>query len=154
MHHHLGIIVRTGPAVSSMTAWAGHGPGGISARRPGGNRAGEIRIGRFLRNGKVSEDRIIGPVAVATPSHVGGLHVLSIRDTTGFRYDGRGNGLVGHATMAVEAEQGTLPGLPDAGLIERGEDDPKPPPGRPFRDRRSCRWMAGQWCFLKQNSWK
>lgn len=68
---------------------AGHGPDGISARRPGGNS------------------------------------------------------LAGHATMAVEAEQGTLPGLPDAGLIERGEDDPKPPPGRPFRDRRSCRWMAG-----------
>jgi len=120
---------------------AGHGPGGISARRPGGNRAGGTRIGRFLGNGKVSEDRIIGPVAVATPSRVGGLHVLLIQDTTSFRDDGRGNGMAGHATMAVEAEQGTLPGLLDAGLIERGEDDPGPPPGRSFRDRRSCRGM-------------
>ena len=82
---------------------AGHGPDGISARRPGGNRAGGTRIGRLLGDGKVSGDRIIGPVAVATPSRVGGLHVPSIRDTTGFRDDGRGNG-IGHATMAVEAE--------------------------------------------------
>lgn len=62
-----------------------HGPDGISVRRLGGNRAGEIRIGRFLRNGKVTEDRIIEPVSAATSSRVGGLHVLSIQDTTSFR---------------------------------------------------------------------
>ena len=28
------------------------GPDGISVRRLGGNRAGEVRLGRFLRNGK------------------------------------------------------------------------------------------------------
>ena len=120
-----------------------HGPDGISVRRLGGNRAGEIRIGRFLRNGKVTEERIIEPVAAATSSRVGGLHVLSIQDTTSFRDDGRGNGLVGHATIAVEAEQGTLLGLLDAQLIERREDDPEPAPGRSFRDRQSYRWMSG-----------
>ena len=119
-----------------------HGSDGISVRRLGGNRAGEIRIGRFLRNGKVSEERIIEPVAAATSSRVGGLHVLSIQDTTSFRDDGRGNGLVGHATIAVEAERGTLLGLLDAELIERREDDPEPAPGRAFRDRQSYRWMA------------
>ena len=30
---------------------ASHGPDGLSVRRLGGNRAGEVRIGRFLRNG-------------------------------------------------------------------------------------------------------
>ena len=120
-----------------------HGPDGISVRRLGGTRAGEIRIGRFLRNERVTEDRIIEPVAAATSSRVGGLHVLSIQDTTSFRDDGRGNSLVGHATIAVEAEQGTLLGLLDARLIERREDDPEPPPGRPFCDRQSYRWMAG-----------
>lgn len=119
-----------------------HGPDGISVRRLGGNRAGEIRIGRFLRNGKVTEDRIIEPVAAATSSRVGGLHVLSIQDTTSFRDDGRGNSLVGHATIAVEAEQGALLGLLDAELIERREDDPEPAPGRSFRARQSYRWMA------------
>ncbi len=85
---------------------ASHGPDGISVRRLGGHRAGEIRIGRFLRNKKVSEDRIIKPVVAATSSRVGGLHVLLIQDTTSFRDDGRGNSLVGHATLAVAAEQG------------------------------------------------
>ncbi|MCY3674123.1 MAG: hypothetical protein OXH65_10160 [Paracoccaceae bacterium] len=106
-----------------------HGPDGISVRRLGGNRAGEIRIGRFLRNGKVSEDKLIDPVAAATSSRVGGLHVLSIQDTTSFRDDGRGNGLVGHATIAVEAERGALLGLLDTELIERREDDPEPVSG-------------------------
>ncbi len=119
-----------------------HGSDGLSVRRLGGNRAGEIRIGRFPGNGKVTEDRIIEPVAAAS-SRVGGLHVLSVQDTTGFRDDGRGNGLVGHATVAVEAEQGALLGLLDAELIERREDDPEPAPGRSFCARRSCRWMAG-----------
>ncbi len=33
-------------------------------------------------------------------------------------------------------------GLLDAQLMERREDDPKPAPGRSFRARQSCRWMA------------
>lgn len=36
-----------------------HGPDGLSVRRLGGHRAREIRLGRFLRKGKVTEDRII-----------------------------------------------------------------------------------------------
>ena len=121
---------------------ASHGPDGIPVRRLGGNQAGEIHIGRFFRTGKVTEDRIIEPVAAATSSRVGGLHVLSIQDTTRFRDDGRGNGLVGHATIAVKAEQGTLLGILVAQLIERREHDPEPATGRSFRDRRSYRWMA------------
>ncbi len=79
--------------------------------------------------------------AAATPSCVKGLHVLSIQNATGFRDDGRGNGLVGHATIAVEAERGALLGLLDAGLVERREDDPEPALGQAFGDRQGCRWM-------------
>ena len=50
-----------------------------------------------------------------------------------------GNSLVVHATLAVEAERGTLLGLLDAPLMERREEDPKPAPGRSFRDRQSYR---------------
>ena len=35
------------------------GPRGISVRRLGGNRAGEVRIGRFLRNGEVAVEKIV-----------------------------------------------------------------------------------------------
>lgn len=90
----------------------------------------------------MSEDRIIKPVVAATSSRVGGVHVLSIPETTSLCVDGRGHGLVGHTTLAVEAERGTLLGLLDAQLMERREDDPKPAPGRSFRDRQSFRWMA------------
>ncbi|MCY4185564.1 MAG: hypothetical protein OXC82_05115 [Rhodobacteraceae bacterium] len=51
---------------------AGHSPDGVLVHRLGGTRAGEIRIGRFPGNGKVSEDRIIEPIAAATPSRVEG----------------------------------------------------------------------------------
>jgi len=47
------------------------------------------------------------------------------------------------SAMTAVAEQGALPGLPDARMIERGEDDPGPPPGRSFCDRQGCRWMTG-----------
>ncbi len=103
-----------------------HGLDGLSVRRLGGNRSGEISIGRFLRKGKVTADRIIAPVAVTTSSRVGGVHVLSIPETTSLCVDGRGHGLVGHATLAVEAERGTLLCLLDSKLMERREDDPKP----------------------------
>ena len=42
------------------------GPRGISVRSVGGNRAGEVRIGRFLRNGKV-------PVEIAVEAEAGAL---------------------------------------------------------------------------------
>ena len=42
-----------------------------------------------------------------------GTYILSL-GSWGFRDDGRCNSLVGHAVMAVEREQGALPGLPNA----------------------------------------
>ena len=40
-----------------------HGPRGLSIRRLGGSRAGEVRIGRFLRNDKVTVDKIVDQAA-------------------------------------------------------------------------------------------
>ena len=65
---------------------------------------------------------MIDPVVAATSSRVKGLHVLLIHDTTCFRDDSCGNSLVGHASIAVAAEQGALLGLLDTKLIERRED--------------------------------
>ena len=77
------------------------GPRGLSVRRPGGSRAGEVRIGRFLRHDKVTVEKIVDRAAAGAASRVAGLDVLAIRDRTGFRDDGLGNSLVGPAAIAV-----------------------------------------------------
>ena len=115
------------------------GPRGVSVRGVGGNRAGEVRFGRFLRNGKVTVNKIVEKAAMTTSGRVEGLHILAIQDTTSFRDDGSGNCIVGHATIAVEAEQGTLLGAVDMQLIERSGSGPKPPKNRPLREKESHR---------------
>ena len=55
------------------------GPRGISVRSVGGNRAGEVRIGRFLRNEKVTVEKIVEQALLDTASRVDGLHILAIQ---------------------------------------------------------------------------
>ena len=120
-----------------------HGPRGISIRRLGGSRAGEVRIGRFLRNDKVTVEKIVEQAASGTASRVDGLDVLAIQDTTSFRDDGLGNSLVGHVTIAVEGEHGALLGLVDARIIERHGGRGKGAKGRALCDKESQRWIDG-----------
>jgi len=120
-----------------------HGPRGISIRRLGGSRAGEVRIGRFLRNDKVTVEKIVDRASSGTASRVEGLDVLAIQDTTSFRDDGLGNSLVGHATIAVEGEHGALLGLVDARIIERHGGGGKRAKGRAVCDKESQRWIDG-----------
>jgi len=119
------------------------GPQGISVRRVGGSRAGEVRVGRLLKNGKVTVKKIVEKAAHDTAARVDGLHILAIQDTTSFRDDGSGNSLVGHVTIAVEAERGPLLGLVDTQLIERSGGGAKPSWNRPLRDKESQRWIDG-----------
>ena len=120
-----------------------YGPRGISIRRLGGSRAGEVRIGRFLRNDKVTVEKIVDQAASGTASRVSGLDVLAIQDTTSFRDDGLGNSLVGHATIAVEGERGALLGLVDTQIIERQGGRDKGAKGRALGDKESQRWIDG-----------
>ena len=120
-----------------------HGPRGISVRRLGGSRAGEVRIGRFLRNGEVTVEKIVEQAAAGTASRIDGLHILAIQDTTSFRDDGSGNSLVGHATIAVEAEHGALLGMVDTRIIQRDGSVGKSAKNRALHDKRSQRWIDG-----------
>ena len=119
------------------------GPRGLSVRRLGGNRAGEVRIGRFLRHDKVTVEKIVDRAAAGTASRVAGLDVLAIQDTTSFRDDGLGNSLVGHATIAVEGERGALLGLVDARVIERHGGGGKGAKSRAVCGKQSQRWLDG-----------
>ena len=80
--------------------------------------------------------------ARGTAGRVAGLHVLAIQDTTNFRDSGGGTGVVGHATIAVEAEAGALLGLAATQVIERcgGEKASK---HAPLCDKQSRRWLDG-----------
>ena len=119
------------------------GPRGLSVRRPVGSRAGAVRIGRFLRHDKVTVEKIVDRAAAGTASRVAGLDVLAIQDRTGFRDDGLGNSLVGHATIAVEGEQGAPLGLVDARVIERHGGGGKGAKSRAVCGKQSQRWPDG-----------
>src|ERR1700737_3798772 len=63
------------------------GPSGARVRPLGGDRAGEVRFGRFLHNPSVTPEEMIETVAARTAELVEGLHVLAIQDTTTMRDD-------------------------------------------------------------------
>ena len=119
------------------------GQRGISVRGLGGSRAGEVRIGRFLRNPRVTVGEIIGHAAAATASRVAGLHVLAIQDTTSLRDDGAGHSLVAHATIAVEAEAGALLGVAHGEVLSRSGGQAVHRHDRALSEKQSRRWLDG-----------
>ena len=137
----LGIVVWIKPGASCMIVLSSLGLEGSRCAAWAGNRAGEVRIGRFLRNEKVTVEKIVEQALLDTASRVDGLHILAIQDTTSFRDDGSGNSLVGHSTIAVEAEHGALLGLIDAQIIERSGSGERLPRKRALRDKQSQRWI-------------
>lgn len=119
------------------------GQRGVSVRSLGGNRAGEMRITRFLRNGKVTLGEIFAEAAAGTAGRVAGLHVLAIQDTTSLRDDGAGHSLVAHPTIAVEAESGALLGLVHGEFLSRAGGLAESRKARAFDDKQSRRWLNG-----------
>src|SRR5688500_1888211 len=97
----------------------------VSLRKLGGNRATEVRFGRFLSNEKVKVEEIIEHTTQQTGKLVSGLHVLGIQDTTEINYQAhegrtRGLGTVGngvdcglflHPLLVLEAQSLACLGL-------------------------------------------
>ena len=102
-----------------------HGGKGVSVRGLGGDRAGEMRITRFLHNPKVTPDEMISTALARTCAQVAGRHVLAIQDTSALRVDEKGVGLSFHPVIAVDANAGTVLGLIDTFFLKRqgGERD-------------------------------
>lgn len=112
-------------------------------RSLGGYRAGEVRLGRFLRNAKVSAAEIMASAASGTASRVSGLHILAIQDTTSLRNDGDQLGMVAHPTIAVDAESGSLLGLVHGQILRREGGKRARRKKRPFAEKDSHRWLDG-----------
>jgi hypothetical protein len=118
------------------------GSGGARVRRLGGDRAGEMRITRFLRNRRVGTAEMVRRAAERTAGRVEGRHILAIQDTTSLRDDGHGRSLNLHPTIAVEAATGALLGLVHAEVLRR-DGSAGPQQERAFGDKQSRRWLSG-----------
>lgn len=115
---------------------------GIRVRRLGGDRAGEIRLTRFLRNPSVSPQEMARSAAQRTAARCGGRHVLAIQDTTVVRSQG-GGGLYLHAVLAVDAADGAILGLIDGQFLSRGEGKAAGWRQLPIEAKESHRWLQG-----------
>jgi hypothetical protein len=118
------------------------GQAGVRVRRLGGDRAGEMRITRFLRNEQVRPAEMVATAAARTKERVVGRHILAIQDTTSVRDDGRGASIVLHPTIAIDAVEGALLGLVHGEVLQR-DGTLKSSAQRTFEEKQSFRWLAG-----------
>jgi hypothetical protein len=84
----------------------------------GGGRAGEVRVGRFLHNPRVTRE-MLATAHARTAGLVKGRHVPVIQDTTSLRDDGDQRSLHPHPAVAVDAKDGALLGLVHAVFLHR-----------------------------------
>ena len=117
------------------------GQSGISVRRVGGSRAGEMRFTRFLRNLRVSPEEMVATARARTAGLVKCLHILVIHDTTTLRDDGKLNSLNLHPMIAVDAHDGGLLGLVDAVFLSHVGGKKHLCKKRPFAEKESSRWL-------------
>ncbi len=117
------------------------GAQGISLRRLGGERAGEVRLGRLLNNRSVTPGEMVATARADLLGRVAGRHVLAIQDTTSLRDDGDKHSLNLHPTMAVDATDGALLGLLTAELLERDGTPKEHCNKRRLDEKESRRWV-------------
>jgi Transposase DDE domain len=114
---------------------------GVRVRPLGGNRAGEVRIGRFLRNPAVTAPEMIATASARTARLVRGRHILAIQDTTSLRDDGDQRSHQLHPMIAVDAADGALVGLVSAAFLRRTGGKKADCNKRPFDEKESRRWL-------------
>jgi Transposase DDE domain len=121
----------------------GCGGAGVNVRQLGGNRAGEMRITRFLHNSRVTVSEMLSTALERTCAQVAGRHVLAIQDTSALRVDAKGVGLSFHPVLAVDATEATVLGLVDNFFLNRQGGESATRKQREFADKDSRRWLCG-----------
>jgi len=117
-----------------------HGARGVRVRRLGGDRAGEIRFTRFLRNPSVTLEEMTAAAFERTQGACAGRDVLAVQDTTVTQSSGGGGSFL-HAMIAVDAQSGAVLGALDAQFLERAGGGEASRRSRGFEDRQSARWL-------------
>jgi len=115
---------------------------GVRVRRLGGDRAGEIRLTRFLRNAAVTTEEMVLTASARTAERCAGRRVLAIQDTTVVRSAG-GGGLYLHPVIVVDADEGAILGLAHAGFLSRTKGSKGSRKSKPVKDKESQRWLDG-----------
>ncbi len=113
---------------------------GVRVRRLGGDRAGEIRLTRFLRNDAVTIEEMIAEASRRTAERCVGRDVLVIQDTTVIRSAGGGGDYL-HVAIAVDAQDGTIIGLVDAQFLQRADGRKAVRRDLPVEEKESFRWL-------------
>lgn len=116
---------------------------GIRVRRLGGDRAGEVRLTRWLRNEAVTVEEMVAEAGRRTASRCQGRHVLAIQDTTVVRSPKGGGGLYLHPVIAVDADEGALLGLVHATFLSRDQGASAQRYTKPVKEKESQRWLDG-----------
>jgi hypothetical protein len=120
-----------------------------------GCRAREVGFGRFLANDKVTIERLIDGWGERTGPAVSGRHVLAIQDTSEINFHttkerrrglgeigkGVGRGVLVHAMVAVDADNGTCLGLVAGSIYTRQGRIETPRSKRTLEDKESRRWI-------------
>ena len=114
----------------------------IRVRRLGGDRAGEIRLTRFLRNPAVSIEEMVAEAAGRTAESCRGRDVLAIQDTTVIRSQGGGGDYL-HVVFAVDVLDGSILGLIDAQFLQRDSGRRAQRRDAAIEDKESFRWLQG-----------
>jgi hypothetical protein len=116
---------------------------GVRVRRLGGDRAGEIRLTRWLRNDAVTVEAMAAEAGRRTAERCHGRHVLAIQDTTVVRSPKGGGGLYLHPVIVVDADEGALLGLAHATFLSRDKGAKAERRSKPVKDKESRRWLDG-----------
>lgn len=117
------------------------GHSGISLRPMGGDRAGELRLARFLQNPRVSPAEMVATARSHLLGRVQGREILVIQDTTSLRDDGKKKGLYLHPAIAVDAADGALLGLLAADFLVRDATPRLHCNKRALAQKESRRWI-------------
>ena len=121
-----------------------HGGVGVTVRGLGGGRAGAVRIGRFLRNDRVTEAEILAAAAARASARCAGRHVIAIQDTTSVTSPPEGGaGLRLHPTLLVDADDGAILGIAGAEFLAPGDGRARERRERTADEKESARWLRG-----------
>jgi hypothetical protein len=121
----------------------------------GGQRAQEVGFGRFVANHRVTVDRLIDGWSDQTAVAAAGRHVLAIQDTSEIHFHtipgrrrglgktkGGGRGLLLHAMVAVDANNGSCLGLVAGRIWTRRGRVRVAHEKRRSKNKESYRWTA------------
>src|SRR5664279_2962963 len=128
----------------------------VCLRQLGGDRGGELRIGRFLASEKVTAEKIVEDWGRLTGPASAGRHVLAIQDTCEVKFSttvrrrrglgpvkkGNAYGVLVHAMIAVDAPTGACLGLVGGEVWTRDGLIEVDPHKRPLAERESMRWLT------------